>query len=961
MDAARAQTGQSQGPAQIRIVARFLNPNMKYPTRTFTVLLAATASVFAQSVPVPASATKTDSETVQLSPFEVRSGADRGYAASTAMSGTRTNEKLENLPNAISVMTADLLADLGALNFFDAADYGVSSENLFNDTGTRGAAIGARSGNQISFRGLPSVRQLRDGFAWYMPQDIFNTERIEFSRGPGGLSYGDVDAGGTVNVSTKRASLTRKGTTVAVRWEDYGGRRVSLDHELVLVPKRLGLRLNGVYNDGEGVRQRSGTDIKGIAAALRWQLAPRTALDVTFEGATQRDGQTHVVLTDQTRAYVRGTGTNALDANPAIAGVQADGVGQFRIQAAGDTQAWTLIDNKFYNLESTSVAVFRSSRNQEGTAVGNLLTNPLLIPRLGASEAIVPRYQDWGGPDNYVDQRWYAATVELRHDFTPNLRGLVSANAQRDTVTRPKTLHDGLQDTFGGRSLFIDVNPSLPDPTDPAGLRLVPNPRFEQYYIDHQLALINDQHEIKNVRGVLVYDAQLPFGITQRLVGSAGVRYEKYKKDVFNENFTAEETARRGLTGNAARAFGNRVYRSHYLSDGNSDAALRNPPIPGVTTFTRQNSLGNNARFDQNLANIALNALGSYFNGRLHTTLGVSRDRWHQKTANTAANPADANQIAFLDANNRPIPEGGTIPTFEFTEQWVTNKSFGGVFRVFNWLSLTGAWLESTQFTDNFGRDLNNRPIPGLTGEGIDGGARLSFLDGRITLSYVRFKTIGGNVTSAISAASQTELNLLLPTPLSNTIDFRDRKSLGHELEAFFSPTPNLTARISYSESTLAFTNFYPLLVEKIAIARAAATARGLDPIAATATSQQFLDDAPNAVATGRRNANFTGRYSFTRGRLKGLAIGGSGRYAEGRYMAAVNIGGFEVLPRAKTEDEYILNGFASYRRKFGRVNWTGQINVNNVLDEVSNQGSAYRFARYTEPRRITLTNTFAF
>src|SRR3954471_11116049 len=163
----------------------------------------------AQTAPATKPAPASTDEPVTLSIFEVTADNDRGYAASTAMSGTRTNEKLENLPNAISVMTADLLADLGALNFLDAADFAVGADNIYNDGATRGAAVGTRSGTQISFRGLPSVRQLRDGFPWYMPQDVFNTERIEFSRGPGGLSYGDVDAGGTVNVGTKRAILGR--------------------------------------------------------------------------------------------------------------------------------------------------------------------------------------------------------------------------------------------------------------------------------------------------------------------------------------------------------------------------------------------------------------------------------------------------------------------------------------------------------------------------------------------------------------------------------------------------------------------------------------------------------------------------------------------------------------------------------------------------------------------------------
>ena len=79
------------------------------------------------------------------------------------MSGTRTNEKLENLPNASSVMTADYLAGLGLLNFLDAADFGGGAENLYTDSG-------ARSGNQISFRGLSSARVDRDRHLSQLPR-----------------------------------------------------------------------------------------------------------------------------------------------------------------------------------------------------------------------------------------------------------------------------------------------------------------------------------------------------------------------------------------------------------------------------------------------------------------------------------------------------------------------------------------------------------------------------------------------------------------------------------------------------------------------------------------------------------------------------------------------------------------------------------------------------------------------
>ena len=191
---------------------------------TLVATLVVASASHAQTAPAPAApaapanAAATKEEAVVLSPFEVNSGDDKGYAASSAMAGTRTNEKLANLPNSISVFTADLMSDLALNDFFGAVEFAVGAENIFNDTGTVGAPIGSRSGNQISFRGIPSVRQLRDGFPWFLPEDAYNTERIEFARGPGGLAYGDVDPTGIINIATKRATF-RRAYSATVRYD----------------------------------------------------------------------------------------------------------------------------------------------------------------------------------------------------------------------------------------------------------------------------------------------------------------------------------------------------------------------------------------------------------------------------------------------------------------------------------------------------------------------------------------------------------------------------------------------------------------------------------------------------------------------------------------------------------------------------------------------------------------------
>src|SRR5437879_3501915 len=111
-----------------------MKPNSPAPSRAMrgAFALAVIAQVFslrlaAQTAPAaPATgATKAaaDSDPITLSVFEVTSDKDRGYAASSALTGTRTNEKLENLPNSISVMTHDFLEDLALNNYFDAVGF----------------------------------------------------------------------------------------------------------------------------------------------------------------------------------------------------------------------------------------------------------------------------------------------------------------------------------------------------------------------------------------------------------------------------------------------------------------------------------------------------------------------------------------------------------------------------------------------------------------------------------------------------------------------------------------------------------------------------------------------------------------------------------------------------------------------------------------------------------------------
>ncbi|MEY4814399.1 MAG: hypothetical protein RLZZ162_1472, partial [Verrucomicrobiota bacterium] len=465
----------------------------------------------------------------------------------------------------------------------------------------------------------------------------------------------------------------------------------------------------------------------------------------------------------------------------------------------------------------------------------------------------------------------------------------------------------------------------------------------------------------------LVYDAVLPWGITQRVVLGANYRHEKVYTEFFSYSLTREEIARRGYTGQAAYFTNNLVSNIHYLRDGNSDEKLGWNVRPGVTQLFRSNA-GLNRHQDQSLTSGSLSILGSYFKGNLRTSIGLSRERWLQSvSAATTADRANFNQTTFFAADGSRTPNDGIrkasgMALNPFSDDWSTNQTYGAVWHIRPWLALTGGYFESSQFSDNIGTDLTGAAVVPLTGEGVDFSARFKLFAGKVEATITRFDTKQENLQAGISTQVRDELNLLLATDLANSIDYRDRTSTGWEYQVLVNLNRNWTLLGSYSRNQTEFTRFFPLLGAVLTQARAIASSQGLDPDAATMLTSDFLEDQEGVISlTQRATGSVTTRYSFNEGRLKGFTAGIAARYTRGRERGGQTVSGVVVLPPVRSENYILTNPFVSYRHKFGRFNWTLQLNVNNVFDEKVDIGNGYTWTRYTEPRQYVTTATVAF
>jgi len=191
-----------------------------------------------------------------------------GYSAKRSSSATRTDMAISDIPQAISVISAEVVQDLAISRIDDALDFagGVARGNNFGGLQMHG----------LSLRGFTGVN---GGFIYYngfatkgtnAPPDIATIERIEVLKGPTSGLYGAGDPGGVINIVSKRPTFdafTNIGIT-AGSWDRY---YTTLDvnapiNNDVLTRINLAIEDNGSFRDYVGNK--------------RYVLAPSISLNI---------------------------------------------------------------------------------------------------------------------------------------------------------------------------------------------------------------------------------------------------------------------------------------------------------------------------------------------------------------------------------------------------------------------------------------------------------------------------------------------------------------------------------------------------------------------------------------------------------------------------------------------------------------------------------------------------------
>jgi iron complex outermembrane receptor protein len=212
-------------------------------------------------------------------------GPVQGYIANLSATGTKTDTPLREIPQSISVVTADFVRDQGSRTVQEALQY---VPGVFAD------AYGVDSrGDYPRFRGqdpniyLDGTRVVNTWTFNEWRQDPYTLERMEVLRGPASVLYGDTSTAGLLNLISKMPQ-EKSANEIGVQYGSFNRKQVQLDSTGKLTKDGEWLyRFVGVFRDSGMQTDFVPDDRLVLSPSITWRPTKDTSWTVL--GTYQKD------------------------------------------------------------------------------------------------------------------------------------------------------------------------------------------------------------------------------------------------------------------------------------------------------------------------------------------------------------------------------------------------------------------------------------------------------------------------------------------------------------------------------------------------------------------------------------------------------------------------------------------------------------------------------------------------
>lgn len=197
-------------------------------------------------------------------------GERESYTAEDGSTATKTPTPIIDVPQAVTVITADQLEDQAVTQLGDALRF-VPGVSLETGEGQR---------DEVFIRGQETTADfyldgLRDDAEYF--RSLYNIERVEVLKGASALIFGRGAGGGAINRVSKKARINGTEVQGAANLDTFGAFALTGDVNATAAPG-FAVRLNGTYEEFANHRDVYEGRFFGISPTLTADLGPQTRL-----------------------------------------------------------------------------------------------------------------------------------------------------------------------------------------------------------------------------------------------------------------------------------------------------------------------------------------------------------------------------------------------------------------------------------------------------------------------------------------------------------------------------------------------------------------------------------------------------------------------------------------------------------------------------------------------------------
>lgn len=933
--------------------------------------LGALSALNAQTAPAPSatstaaatSAATDKSETVVLTPFEVSTDKDRGYAAGNTLTGGRVDTPLALTPSAISIMTKEFLDDFAITDSNEAAQWTMNMDTAGNPT--QGPFGGDRFESNFRGAGGQSAGSypVRDGLQQYWIADSYNSERFEAISGPNSAQSGLGGPGGLMGSSSKRARFNNRSASFSTRADSFGGYRGTFDFNVGA--DRIAFRVNALHQNVKGIQDYTSNKQNGITLAASFKISNKTLLTAQIERSAEWNIQYRKTWGEQA-SFWNGTTVNTNNTALTTAGTGLSIISQTTDRLTYNFSTGTLI-NYAGNQYQTSGLGYQIPWGGRPDLPQQWYGSANFKPGMGKTFFLGPI-------DSIADRDLNARQVVLEHTFSSNLSARLTWQASDVDPTVPYS--------FTQPSDYrIDVNRLLPNGTQ--------NPNYLRAYSEWTPGSQHQSDMLNEYVGQVNYQFRIPrwFNYRQRFNAIAGYRFKDI--DAWDRQWRRNNNPAQPNPQNAANEL---RFRQYYGDAPGRLAAIMdqeaiNKLSPGMT-FGNYATTGYHSLSSRGLKYGQILAETSFFGDRLVLSGNYRKDIIFN---------GDMNYIGTDPANNYKVRVGALNPATGLNQEGFSSRlyadrksySTGAVVYPF---PERFRWLRPIGFVWNYSENFQVPPSGGpfYTGERPDPpfsktsdfALRYSIPGGVVYGEIRRYFTDNlGSLSGMQNTQDIADIWRNLGYTESVLINFNsggyrdtsDRALVGTEIEVVANPTRSWTLRANYGHPRVQQVNERKMLrayvAEHMAEWQAGAKAtpgqvlNGRTVVSPELVAQniQDIENSFNGLTSGTigsgpvHRGTLSSSYRFTEGKLRGLGVSGGLS-----WRGSSKVGSRDPRLKFQTTSPTILQTTAAafdylwvpsqltnnigvnYTRRFGKYNTRFQLNVTNILNEDDPQWNSY-------------------